>query len=318
MKKLAYLLLVSLLGVAYPATADWYRAVAQPNLVVRVSPDVTAEKLGNVPYGGKVDVIGRVGGRESVGGNMGYWTKIHWKSGKGYVFDAFLESMEGGESPSPTSSSSQQSGAQWFRSNASPSLVVRSNPDITAGKIGNVPQGGKVKVLKVVGSRESIGERIGRWVKVEWKNSIGYVFDAFLEPADSVRTGVNTQESSSKMGREIAMQLELFEIAAGKEGYTIKNDMVRGKLREGNSKTYRLKLHKGTDYRILTACDENCADLDSELTDDDGNSVSMDSANDNLPMLSASPEWTGEFNLRIKMFRCTKEFCSYGVTVFGK
>lgn len=322
MKNLLSVLLLSLVGAVSPASADWYRAVAQPNLVVRASPDVSASKLGNVPYGGKVDVIGQVGGMESIGGRSGHWVKIHWKNGKGYVFDAFLDTVdedEGISSASSTSrSSSQSSGAQWFRSNASPSLVVRSSPDVSASKVGNVPTGGKVKVLKVVSSRESIGGRTGRWVKIEWKSTTGYVFDAFLEPADSVRTGISTQESSSKMDREIAMQLELFGIAAEKEGYNMTGNVMRGKLYEGNSKTYRLKLHKGMDYRILTACDGNCNDLDSELADDDGNSVAVDVDNDSLPMLSASPEWTGEFNLSIRMIRCGKAPCSYGVAVFGR
>lgn len=179
MKKLVSLLFLYLMFFAYPAAADWYRVIAEPNLVVRDYPDVTASKVGTIPYGGKVDVIATVSGRESVGGRSGYWVKIHWRSGKAYVFDAFLERV-GSHSSSHHSSAG---GGQWFIANASPSLVVRSRPDVTGRQIGNVPYGGRVKVLKVVSGQESIGGRVGRWVKVEWRSTVGYVFDAFLDPA---------------------------------------------------------------------------------------------------------------------------------------
>ena len=96
MKKLLSVLCFTVFaGISGNVFADWYKAAAEPNLVVRDSPDVSGNKLGNVPYGGKVNVIERVGGKESIGGRSGYWVKIQWKNGDGYAFDAFLESLEG-------------------------------------------------------------------------------------------------------------------------------------------------------------------------------------------------------------------------------
>jgi hypothetical protein len=179
MKKPVFILFLCLMGMSYPAVADWYRAIARPNLVVRDAPDVTAARVGTVPYGGKVDVVATVSGWESVGGRSGYWVKIHWQSGKAYVFDAFLEPLD-----SSTSGNGSSTRGEWFIANADPSLVVRKRPDVTASQIGSVPPGGKVKVLKAVSDYESVGGRTGRWVKIEWQNTVGYVFDAFLEPAN--------------------------------------------------------------------------------------------------------------------------------------
>lgn len=325
MKNLLTVLCLLSVFVSSNVFADWYKATAQPSLVVRDTPDVSGNKLGNVPYGGKVNVIGRVGGKESIGGRSGYWVKIQWKSGNGYVFDAFLSSMgdEAAASPntsshSGTNSRSSQSEAQWFKSNAKPSLVVRKKPDVSAGKLGNIPYGGKIKVLKVVSQRESIGGRTGRWVKVSWKNTTGYVFDAYLEPADTMRTGVNSSKKSDDMDREVAMQLGLFSMVAEDEGFAFTHDVVSGKLGEGDSKQYNFQLRKGKEYRILTACDGNCSDMDGKLLDENGNTVSKDFDSDDLPMLEADPKWTGDFTLKLTMHRCSKEPCDYAVAIFGK
>ena len=105
MKKLLSVLCFTVFaGISGNAFADWYKAAAEPNLVVRDSPDVSGNKLGNVPYGGKVNVIERVGGKESIGGRSGYWVKIQWKSGDGYAFDTFLESLDDNASSESSSS----------------------------------------------------------------------------------------------------------------------------------------------------------------------------------------------------------------------
>jgi hypothetical protein len=43
-----------------------------------------------------------------------------------------------------------------------------------------VPEGGKVKVLEKNVKPDSISGRSGSWVKIEWQDGIGYVFDVFL------------------------------------------------------------------------------------------------------------------------------------------
>jgi hypothetical protein len=72
------------------ASAEWHESTAEPSLVVRAKPDVGAAKWGNVPVGGKVNVLEQVGNEESIGGNTGHWVKIQWKDKTAYAFDAFL------------------------------------------------------------------------------------------------------------------------------------------------------------------------------------------------------------------------------------
>jgi hypothetical protein len=62
--------------------------------------------------------------------------------------------------------------------------VVRSKPAVTGAKLGNIPHGGKIKVIEKTDKTDSIGGQDGVWVKIEWKDTTGYAFDAFLAPMD--------------------------------------------------------------------------------------------------------------------------------------
>ena len=76
----------------------WYKASAKPSLVVRATPSVTGEKMGNVPVDGKVNVIATTGKADSIGGREGQWVKIQWQGKEGYVFSAFITKLSGNES----------------------------------------------------------------------------------------------------------------------------------------------------------------------------------------------------------------------------
>ncbi|TXH70628.1 MAG: SH3 domain-containing protein [Thiothrix sp.] len=71
--------------------------------------------------------------------------------------------------------------ALWYESIAKPFLIVRDQPSVTANKLGAVPEGGKVKVLEAKVKADFISGRKGAWVKIEWLDKTGYVFDGFLQ-----------------------------------------------------------------------------------------------------------------------------------------
>ena len=72
----------------------------------------------------------------------------------------------------------------WYKATAKPALIVRSEPSQDAKKIGTVPEGGKVKLIDGNVKKESIDGHSGSWVKIEWQDGGGYVFDAFIEKMD--------------------------------------------------------------------------------------------------------------------------------------
>jgi hypothetical protein len=88
------------------------------------------------------------------------------------------------EKASTTQESSASTSGEWYTVTAEPNLVVRSKPAVTGAKLGNIPHGGKIKVIEKTDKTDSIGGQDGVWVKIEWKDTTGYAFDAFLAPMD--------------------------------------------------------------------------------------------------------------------------------------
>lgn len=70
---------------------EWYTSTAKPVLVVRSIPDVTGEKIGTVPEGGKVKVLEKDVKADSISGRSGSWVKVEWQGEFGYVFSAYLD-----------------------------------------------------------------------------------------------------------------------------------------------------------------------------------------------------------------------------------
>jgi hypothetical protein len=75
-------------------------------------------------------------------------------------------------------------------------------------------------------------------------------------------------------------------------------------------------LTKGATYAIVGVCDEDCSDIDLELYDNNGNSISVDRANDDYPIVRVTPAWTGQFNLEVDMYNCSASYCYYGIGIF--
>ncbi|MGB5598880.1 MAG: SH3 domain-containing protein, partial [Thiothrix litoralis] len=84
-----------------------------------------------------------------------------------------------------TQQASASASGEWHTVIAEPNLVVRSKPAVTGEKLGNIPHGGKIKVIEKTDKTDSIGGRDGVWVKIEWQDTTGYAFDAFLAPLDA-------------------------------------------------------------------------------------------------------------------------------------
>lgn len=111
-----------------------------------------------------------------------------------------------------TTSSSTQTAAGWYKATATPNLVVRSKPDVTGTKLGNVPTGGKLKVLATTKQTDFIGGRNGTWVKVEWQGKEAYAFDAFLEKLSAQQqSSNNTQPPASSTGKTLEGVITSYE-----------------------------------------------------------------------------------------------------------
>lgn len=117
---------------------------------------------------------------------------------------------------------------------------------------------------------------------------------------------------------EIERQIQLIKIVEAADGYEITHNLKIEALRNGASDNYHLNLERGWSYRIYAVCDKDCSDLDLCLYDENGNEIGCDKKTDSLPVISASPRWSGRFRLWVKMYDCKINPCQFGVAIFGK
>jgi hypothetical protein len=89
--------------------------------------------------------------------------------------------------------------------------------------------------------------------------------------------------------------------------------MLSGALTDGADVVHTVILEADVPVRFTGTCDRDCSDLDLVLFDEDGNEVAADRLYDNLPMVTVTPRWTGQFHVRVVMARCHVEPCAYAV-----
>jgi hypothetical protein len=89
-----------------------------------------------------------------------------------------------------------------------------------------------------------------------------------------------------------------------------------GMLGDDSYELKSLQLEAGTLYALVAVCDEDCLDIDLVLFDENANVISSDLDADDMPIVLATPAWTGRFVLGISMRQCLRAPCYYGVGVF--
>ncbi|HMB53545.1 MAG TPA: serine/threonine-protein kinase [Thermoanaerobaculia bacterium] len=102
-------------------------------------------------------------------------------------------------------------------------------------------------------------------------------------------------------------------------GYTVKtHNLWIDSLAEGETDNLDFALEAGVDHVVLGVCDEDCVDLDFELTDENGVDIASDTAIDGVPLVNVTPQWTGDFHLEVEMHDCDSSICYYGVIIYGR
>lgn len=64
--------------------------IAGSGLLIRADPDTNSSRLGLVPYGKQVEVLGQSEKRMTIGGKSGHWTKISYENKTGWSFGGYL------------------------------------------------------------------------------------------------------------------------------------------------------------------------------------------------------------------------------------
>lgn len=118
-------------------------------------------------------------------------------------------------------------------------------------------------------------------------------------------------------------QQVLVQLEGAAEGFTSEGFTpiltVGDNLNHQEWATYAVTLKAGRSYFLMGVCDEDCLDLDLELFDGNGNLISQDNTESDLPVVEVNVATGGAFTLRVTMHTCDIQApCYYGFGVYGE
>jgi hypothetical protein len=87
-------------------------------------------------------------------------------------------------------------------------------------------------------------------------------------------------------------------------------------MQPGSDHRWQVDLVGGTPYRLVGACDDDCANLDMELIDaSTGGVVASDMLQDDFPVVDFTPQANGHYIVRLLMQSCGVAPCFAGARV---
>lgn len=114
-----------------------------------------------------------------------------------------------------------------------------------------------------------------------------------------------------------ALDEAYFDVLADR-GYEETGDVYEGALDDDEEENIWVTLRRNRSYSILSVCDEDCSDIDLFLYDDDGDEIDSDTSIDEVPVVRETPNRTGEYRIRVRMYSCSTEPCYYAVGIYER
>jgi hypothetical protein len=139
--------------------------------------------------------------------------------------------------------------ADWYISTAEPSLVVRNSADVTGEKIGNIPPNGKVNVVENTHKKDSLSGRSGEWVKIEWENTHGYVFNSFLKAMENSSKGEVLPTENKSLDNNLINSLKFNNEKKERNGNY--GEAIRAYMKEGFIDKKPNQRADYTDYYVI-------------------------------------------------------------------
>jgi hypothetical protein len=113
-------------------------------------------------------------------------------------------------------------------------------------------------------------------------------------------------------------ELRTIQDFLGERGYA-QQQVFTGWLRNGERSRFTVYLGGGSRYAVAGGCDDDCQDLDLELSRG-GSVVDEDIARDARPLVMHDPDWraAGTHTVEVTMANCTTSPCFFAVGVFSR
>lgn len=100
------------------------------------------------------------------------------------------------------------------------------------------------------------------------------------------------------------------------EGFSSRNYVI-GRMANGSSDSWSFTLPGGNSYKIVGVCDNDCEDLDIEVSID-GAVIAEDVLDDDVPIVDFTATNETRYTVRVTMASCSADPCFWGLAVFYK
>jgi hypothetical protein len=116
--------------------------------------------------------------------------------------------------------------------------------------------------------------------------------------------------------QSVESQIIAVGAALAKEGFEISHELKFENLNQGDTDSYTFELQKGLTYTLVAVCDGDCSDIDATIYDENNHKIDEDKEEDDVATVAVTPEWTGQFSVKVHMFDCTANPCRFGFAIF--
>ncbi len=94
-------------------------------------------------------------------------------------------------------------------------------------------------------------------------------------------------------------------------GWNVRDTYTTGLLRLGQSVVITTKLEKGNKYKLVAGGCNDASDIDIAVYDENDELISKDTDESVVSVAEITPKWSGEFKVKVTMYRSTKDGAHY-------
>ena len=129
---------------------------------------------------------------------------------------------------------------------------------------------------------------------------------------------VSAAAAQSVWERQVRDQINEVSYEFRQEGFHKLGETWIDELEEDDDMYITLELNSDYEYIAIGVCDGDCGDIDLILYDDDDVRIANDVGTDDIPVLSGSPDYDGEYYLEALMVDCDADTCAFGVALYAR
>lgn len=117
---------------------------------------------------------------------------------------------------------------------------------------------------------------------------------------------------------QVRYQLDSIHRRVSRSGYTRVIEGHIAQIDADATERFTIDLEAGQEYQIVGVCDNDCTDIDLRLYDPSGNLVDEDVLEDDVPVVTVTPDQAGQYAIDGIMYECQTDFCYIGLAAWAR